>query len=75
MSTLNIPLFNIYIYYSRLSCVINPTHIYANFRGPKRHKMTHKGWRVVKPQHNQIHGPKGVQAIEVRLYIFDIVNV
>ena len=22
----------------------------------RRLKMTHKGWRVIKPQHNQIHG-------------------
>ena len=24
----------------------------------RRHKMTHKGWRVVKTQHNQIHSKK-----------------
>ena len=24
----------------------------------RRHKMTHKGWRVVKPQHNQKHKKK-----------------
>ena len=32
---------------------ISSTISFLPFSG-RRHKMTHKGWRVVKPQHNQI---------------------
>ena len=37
----------------------------------KRHKMTHKGWRVVKPQHNQSKtsaGPVGIDWVGLKFY-------
>ena len=32
-------------------------YLFCCFFSGRRHKMTHKGWRVVKPQHNQSFSP------------------
>ena len=41
---------------AKVSCILRHRGVLLPFSG-RRHKMTHKDWRVVKPQHNQSYGP------------------